>query len=60
MIVTDGEKVVTLEELARKICHEISNQDIGYDSCYDGSCPAAGECRHGHNGMLDWLRKVLK
>lgn len=60
MIVTDGEKVMTLQELAQRLCHSISNEDIGCESCYDGSCPAAGHCRHGHNGMIDWLREVLK
>jgi hypothetical protein len=60
MIITDGEKVITLQELAQRICHSIANEEIGCESCYDGSCPAAAYCRHGHNGMLDFLRKVLE
>lgn len=51
MIITDGKNVMTLEELAKKICDRCD--------CYDESCPAAEYCRHGHNGMIHWLRKVL-
>lgn len=58
MIITDGEKVMTLQELAQAMCHKISGADAG--GCFDGSCPAADQCRHGHNGMLDWLQEVLK
>lgn len=54
MIITDGEKTMTLEELAKKICDHFDQED-----CYDGGCPAAAYCRHAHNGMIDWLRKVV-
>lgn len=57
MIVTDGEKVMTLEELALKICREISGEDA--EGCYYGKCPAEEYCRYGHNGMIDLLRKVV-
>lgn len=57
MIVTDGEKVMTLQELAEKLCAHISGADAG--GCYDGSCPAEKYCRHKHNGMVDLLRKVV-
>lgn len=60
MIITDGEKVMTLQELAARICNSISSEKDDCAGCYDGSCPAAAYCRHGHNGMIDWLRKVLK
>ena len=56
--IADGEKSMTLEELARKLCNSLTNDD-SYDACYDGTCPAAAYCRHGHNGMIDWLRKVV-
>ena len=58
MIITDGEKVMTLEELAQEVCAHISGADAA--GCYDGSCPAAEHCRHKHNGMIHWLRKALK
>jgi hypothetical protein len=51
MTIKDGDKVLTLEELAQRICNS-------YDECDD--CPAAGYCRHGHTGMIDWLREVLE
>lgn len=57
MIVFNDGKAITLEELAWQMCHSISGEDAG--GCFDGSCPAEGYCRHGHNGMLDWLREVL-
>lgn len=57
MIVLENGKAITLEELAQELCHNISGADAG--GCFDGSCPAAEYCRHGHNGMIDWLRKVL-
>lgn len=50
MIVTDGEKVMTLEELATRICNSM-------ESCDD--CPAYDDCGVVHNGMIDWLRKVV-
>ena len=58
MKITDGEKTMTLEELAQKLCHKISGADAR--GCYDGSCPAAEYCRHKHNGMVDLLRKVFE
>ena len=58
MIITDGEKVMTLQELAARLCNEISGNEC--DGCYDGSCPAEGHCRVGHNGMIAWLRKVVE
>ena len=52
MVIKDGEKVITLEELAEKLC-------ASYEECDADGCPAASCCRHGHNGMLAWLREVL-
>lgn len=52
MIVTDGEKVMTLQELATRICNSYDMDDCD-------KCPATEHCRAGHNGMIDWLRKVL-
>lgn len=52
MIITDGEKVMTLQELAAAICNSYNAEEC------DNKCPAALYCRSGHNGMLDWLRKV--
>lgn len=57
MTITDGEKTMTLEELAQKLCCNISGAEA--NGCYDGSCPAADLCRHQHNGMIDLLRKVV-
>lgn len=54
MIVTDGEKFITLQELATRICNSYDMDDC------DSKCPATEHCRAGHNGMLDWLRKVLR
>jgi adenine-specific DNA glycosylase len=51
MIVLQDGEAMTLVELARTICSSI-------DDC--SKCPAAEHCRHGHNGMADWLRKVVK
>ena len=53
MIITDGEKILTLEELAQKICRY-------YEGCAEDGCPAAGLCGYKHNGMIEWLRKVTK
>lgn len=50
MIVTDGEKVMTLEELAGRICDSIE---------FCEACPAYDYCYNGHNGMIDLLRKVV-
>lgn len=60
MIITDGEKTMTLVELACRICNSIASTDDDCAGCHDGSCPAIQYCRHGHNGMIDWLRKVLQ
>lgn len=57
MNITDGEKSMTLEELARKICKSLVDDDA--ECCYNGKCPAAEHCRHGHNGMIDWLREKV-
>ncbi len=57
MIVLQDGAAITLEELAQKLCAEISGADA--EGCYDGSCPAADYCRHGHSGMIDLLRKVV-
>lgn len=57
MIVTDGEKVMTLEELAKKMCRDLTATND--EACWDGTCPAEAYCRHEHNGMIDWLRKVV-
>jgi hypothetical protein len=59
MVIMDGENVLTLEELAQKVCNAISNYDNDFKPCIERSCPAAANCRHGHNGMIDWLRKVV-
>lgn len=57
MTITDGEKTMTLEELARKMCRSMfaANEE----TCWDGSCPAADYCTKNHNGMIDWLRDVI-
>lgn len=46
-----GEKVLTLEELAAKIC-------ASYDECTE-ACPAFDCCRHGHTGTITWLQRVV-
>lgn len=51
MTIKDGDKTMTLEELAYRICN--SYDDAGCDEC-----PAASYCHSGHNGAVDWLRKV--
>ena len=53
MIVLQDGNAITLQELAQKICNSFSADDC------DEKCPAAEHCRHGHNGMTDWLRKVV-
>ena len=50
--------ITSLEDLAFAICNSIANNDNDCVGCYDGSCPAADYCRYGHNGMVDFLRKV--
>lgn len=54
MIITDGEKTMTLQELAVRICNSFDEVDNGCKVC-----PASDYCYNGHNGMMDWLRKVL-
>ena len=54
MIITDNGKTMTLAELALCICNSYTADDC------NTACPAALYCRAGHNGMLDWLRKVLE
>jgi hypothetical protein len=51
MIVKDGDRFITLEELAKLLCGKLD--------CFEDGCPAAAHCRHGHNGMIDWLRKLI-
>ena len=58
MEITDGKKTMTLEELAKKMCRNLFAANN--EACWDGGCPAAEHCRHEHNGMIDWLRKVLR
>lgn len=60
MIVLYDGQTITLKELAEKICENPSNYENDCAGCEDGSCPAAEYCRHNHNGMVDWLRKVLR
>lgn len=58
LTITDGEKTLTLEELAQKLCEHFSGAEaVG---CYDGSCPGADYCTYKHNGMVDLLREVLE
>lgn len=52
MTITDGEKTMTLEELAQKLCKR-------YEACADDGCPAAGLCGYKHNGMVALLREVV-
>ena len=51
MTIIDGEKTLTLEELAQKICDSFAECD---------KCPADKCCSYLHNGMADWLREVVK
>lgn len=51
MTITDGEKTMTLEELAQKICDS-------YAECVEGECPAFACCFKG-GGMIKWLREVV-
>ena len=43
----------TLDEIAVRICNSIDAE-----ACE--TCPATNYCKAGHNGMLDWLREVMK
>ena len=43
----------SLEELAPKICNSFTAEECD-------KCPAELYCRPGHNGMLEWLRKVVR
>lgn len=58
MTIKDGDEVLTLEELAQKMCVNLFAHNP--EACWDGSCPATDYCRHKHNGMLDWLQEVLE
>lgn len=51
MTITDGEKTMTLEELADKICKS-------YADCPE-ECPGFAYCRFKRNGTLVWLQKVV-
>lgn len=53
MIVTDGKNIMTLTELAQRICNS-------YDEDGCDKCPANEYCHNGHSGMLYWLRKVVQ
>ena len=44
----------TLEAIATRICNSYDADDC------DAKCPASDYCRKGHNGMIDWLRKVME
>ncbi len=49
---TDFQQLYSLEEIAQKICdsqHECSEACVGF-----------ADCHKGQNGVLVWLRKVLK
>lgn len=46
-------EMYTLEDIAKAICHSFDDNDCD-------SCPAYSQCYGGHNGMLDWLREVMK
>lgn len=52
MIITDGEKTMTLRELAVRICNSFDDKDCD-------QCPANEHCHNGHNGMLDWLKQIV-
>lgn len=60
MIILDGENAMTLEELARRICNTLTEESDDDFACYNGRCPAADYCRHGHNGMIDWLKRMVE
>ena len=47
------QKLYSLEEIAEKIC-----QAQG-DTCTEGVCPGFDYCRHGKNGCLVWLTKII-
>lgn len=53
MKITDGEKTMTLEELANKLCSSYTAEE-----CYE-KCPASDFCYRGHKGMTDWLKKCI-
>ena len=56
MPIKDGETaitVITLEQLARRICNH-------YEDCREGDCPGFDFCNSKQNGVLVWLREVLK
>ena len=51
--ISDGDRTLTLEELAKKICES-------YEVCKEGECPGFPYCRHDRKGILVWLRQVVK
>lgn len=52
MKITDGEKTMTLEELAQKICDS-------HGECTEGECVGFDYCSKNKNGVLVWLQKVI-
>jgi hypothetical protein len=53
MTITDGEKTMTLEQLANMICNSYTAEECEWE------CPAREYCSTKHNGMADWLREVV-
>lgn len=52
MNIADGDKTITLEQLAAAICNS-------YAECTE-ACPAFGKCYRGHTGTIYWLRDILE
>lgn len=52
-VTTPKPKTYTLEEIAGKICES-------YEECTEGECPGWDYCGKEHNGVLEWLRKVVE
>lgn len=52
MTITDGDKTMTLQELATKICDS-------HAECVEGECVGFPYCSNGQNGALVYLRKVI-
>lgn len=52
MKIVDGDKTITLEQLAAAICNS-------YEDCSE-ACPAFSKCHAGHTGTIYWLREILK
>ena len=49
-------KAITVDELASLFCNIIAEVEVE-DPC--AICPARKHCRHGHNGMKDWLESEV-